>query len=165
VHWRQCLPPVCAPAGFRFIGFLPSGARERERLLRDIASSDEATVLFEAPHRIRALQGELSHVLPPDRRVVVARELTKKFETISVYTAAALADLDPEERGEYVIVIDAAEHEDRAALDLQGQRWLDALLDEMTPARAAAVVSRMTGVPRSAVYEEAIGRRRKPSPE
>jgi 16S rRNA (cytidine1402-2'-O)-methyltransferase len=148
--------------GFRFIGFLPAGARERERVLRNIASSDEAAVLFEAPHRIHALQGELSHILPPDRRVVIARELTKKFETIRVHTASALADLEPEERGEYVIVIDAAEHADRAALDPQGQRWLDALLDEMTPARAAAIVSRMTGVPRSVVYDEAIGRRRKP---
>jgi 16S rRNA (cytidine1402-2'-O)-methyltransferase len=151
--------------GFHFIGFLPAGTRERERLLRDIASSDEAAVLFEAPHRIRALKGELSHILGPDRRVVLARELTKKFETISAYTAAALADLDPEERGEYVIVIDAAKHEDRPGLDPQGQRWLDALLDEMTPARAAAIVSRMTGVPRAAVYGEAIGRRRKPPPD
>lgn len=151
--------------GFRFIGFLPTGTRERERLLRDIAASDEATVLFEAPHRIRALQGELTRALAPDRRVVIARELTKKFETISAHTAAALADLDPEERGEYVIVIDAAEHEDHPTLDPQGQRWLDALLDEMTPARAAAIVSRMTGVPRSAVYDEAIGRRRKPPPD
>ena len=152
-------------AGFRFIGFLPAGTRERERLLRDIASSDETTVLFEAPHRIRALQGELTRALAPDRRVVIARELTKKFETISAHTAAALAAVDPEERGEYVIVIDAAEHEDRPALDPQGQRWLDALLEEMTPARAAAIVSRMTGVPRSAVYDEAIGRRRKPPPD
>lgn len=152
-------------AGFRFIGFLPTGARERERLLRDVASGDEAAVLFEAPHRIRALQGELSRTLAPDRRVVIARELTKKFETISVHTAATLAVLEPEERGEYVIVIDAAEHADRPALDPQGLRWLDALLDEMTPARAAAVVSRMTGVPRSAVYDAAIGRRRKPVPD
>jgi 16S rRNA (cytidine1402-2'-O)-methyltransferase len=151
--------------GFRFIGFLPTGAREREQLLREIASSDEPVVLFEAPHRIRALQGELSHLLPTDRRVVVARELTKKFETLRVHTASELAGLEPEERGEYVIVIDAAEHEDRPALDPQGQRWLDALLDEMTPARAAAVVSRMTGVPRSAVYDEAIGRRRKSPPD
>ncbi|HSQ09472.1 MAG TPA: 16S rRNA (cytidine(1402)-2'-O)-methyltransferase [Burkholderiaceae bacterium] len=150
---------------FRFIGFLPAGARERERLLRDIALSDGAAVLFEAPHRIRALQGDLSHILTPDRRVVIARELTKKFETIRVHTASALADLEPEERGEYVIVIDAAEQEARPALDPQGQRWLDALLEEMTPARAAAVVSRMTGVPRSTVYDEAIGRRRKAPPE
>jgi 16S rRNA (cytidine1402-2'-O)-methyltransferase len=152
--------------GFHFIGFLPAGARERERVLRTIASSDEAAVLFEAPHRIHALQGELSHILPPDRRVVIARELTKKFETIRVHPASALADLEPEERGEYVIVIDTAEHADHvdhAALDPQGQRWLDALLEELTPARAAAIVSRMTGVPRSVVYDEAIRRRRAPT--
>ena len=55
------------------------------------------------------------------------------------------------------MVIDAAASQPVSALDDAGLRWLEALLDDLTPARAAAVVSRMTGVPRATVYEAAIG--------
>ena len=145
---------------FRFVGFLPAGAREREHLLREVAADAGPSVLFEAPHRIRALAAALAPLLEPTRRVIVARELTKKFETISTHAAAGLAGEDFDERGEYVIVVDAAERAPAAELDEAGRRWLEALLDELTPARAAAIVSRMTGVPRETVYDAALGMRR-----
>src|SRR5215813_8753464 len=50
---------------FRFVGFLPAGARERERVLRAIGADSEASVVFEAPHRIRALIDSLAAVLAP----------------------------------------------------------------------------------------------------
>ncbi len=145
---------------FRFVGFLPSAAREREQLLRDLAADDGPSVLFEAPHRIRALLDTLAAVLEPGRRVVIGRELTKKFESITAQAASTLAGSAPDERGEYVIVIDAAERSPTSELDEQGRRWLETLLDELTPARAAAVVSRVTGVPRQTVYDAALGIRR-----
>jgi 16S rRNA (cytidine1402-2'-O)-methyltransferase len=147
-------------ARFRFVGFLPSGAREREQLLREVASAGEPSVLFEAPHRIRAMVDALARVLEPDRRVVVGRELTKKFESITAQPASKLASSALEERGEYVIVIDAAKRAAASELDEEGRRWLEALLEELTPARAAAVVSRVTGVPRQTVYDIALGMRR-----
>lgn len=140
---------------FRFVGFLPTGARERAALLREAAASAEATVLFEAPHRIRELLAQLAGLLAPQRRVVLARELTKKFESIGAVAAADLAALAADERGEYVVLIDAA-HGTPAALDDDARRWLEALLDELTPARAAALVARRTGVTRAAVYEAAL---------
>lgn len=146
--------------GFRFVGFLPSAARDRERALRRIAADDEATVLFEAPHRIATLLADLAVHLEPDRRVVLARELTKRFETISAMPARALATVTAEERGEYVVLVDAAERTVPAALDADGQRWLEALLDELPPARAAAIVSRVTGVAREQVYSLALERRK-----
>jgi 16S rRNA (cytidine1402-2'-O)-methyltransferase len=147
--------------GFRFAGFLPAAARERERHLREIASDSDATVLFEAPHRIHALLAGLARLLAPDRRVVLARELTKRFETIIALPAKELAHFVPEERGEYVVIVDADESRVPAALDQDGERWLEALLEELPPARAAAIVSRMTGVPREQVYGIALERRRK----
>jgi 16S rRNA (cytidine1402-2'-O)-methyltransferase len=147
--------------GFRFVGFLPSIARDRERELRRIAADDEATVLFEAPHRIAALLADLAGHLAPDRRVVLARELTKRFEAVSAMPARALATLAAEERGEYVVIVDAAEHAAPVALDRSGERWLEALLEELPPARAAAIVSRMTGVAREQVYGLALERRQK----
>jgi 16S rRNA (cytidine1402-2'-O)-methyltransferase len=82
-----------APGAVRFIGFLPTGQRERERTLRSAAADGAALVLFEAPHRIRALTALLAQALQPARRVVIARELSKKFETISVHAAAEPPDL------------------------------------------------------------------------
>jgi 16S rRNA (cytidine1402-2'-O)-methyltransferase len=143
-------------AGFRFVGFAPTGARERETLLRSLAATDDAAVLLEAPHRIRALARALAAALAPDRRVVLARELTKKFESISACTAAALAGNELEERGEYVVVIDAARRQAPQVLGEQEARWLAALVAELPPARAAAVVSRVAGVPRAVVYEAAL---------
>ena len=79
---------------FRFVGFLPSGAREREQLLHQIGSAAEPSVLFEAPHRIRAVLDALARVLEPGRRVVLCRELTKKFESITclLYTSPSPRD-------------------------------------------------------------------------
>ena len=142
---------------FRFVGFLPAAARERARALQAIAAHADAAVLFEAPHRIAALLQDLGSSLAPERRVVIARELTKKFESIRTLRAAELAHADIDERGEYVVVIDAAASQPVSTLDDAGLRWLEALLEDLTPARAAAVVSRVTGVPRATVYEVAIG--------
>jgi 16S rRNA (cytidine1402-2'-O)-methyltransferase len=143
-------------AGFRFVGFAPTGARERETLVRSLAAASDAAVLFEAPHRIRALARTLAIGLASDRRVILARELTKKFESISACTAAELASDELEERGEYVVVIDAAGRQAPQSLGEQDARWLAALVAELPPARAAAVVSRVTGVPRAVVYEAAL---------
>lgn len=145
---------------FRHVGFLPTATRERERQLRSIAADPGASILFEAPHRIRALLPELAERLAADRRVVIARELTKKFESISAHPASALADLVAEERGEYVVIVDAAAAVTRHALDDSARGWLEALLEELPPARAAAVVSQMTGVARESVYEAALELRR-----
>lgn len=149
---------------FRHVGFLPTVARERERQLRSIAADSQASVLFEAPHRIRALLALLAELLAADRRVVIARELTKKFESISAHPAAALAELAAEERGEYVVIVDAAPAVTTHALDDAARRWLEALLEELPPARAAAVVSQMTGVARETVYEAALELRRGAAP-
>jgi 16S rRNA (cytidine1402-2'-O)-methyltransferase len=148
-------------AGFRFVGFVPHAARERARLLQSISASADATVMFEAPHRIATLLHDLARTLAPERRVVVARELTKKFESIRVQKAHDLGQAEIEERGEYVVIVDAAPSQQATALDDAGQRWLEALLDDLTPARASAIVSRITGVPRESVYELALSLRGK----
>jgi len=144
---------------FAFAGFLPTGARERERMLRHLAADKQPFVLFEAPHRISDLVALLSAVLAPERRVVLARELTKKFETISVHLANELAALALEERGEYVVLVDAAPSEKGSApadIDASLTRWLIALLEELPPARAAAIAAKVSGQPRQALYSLAL---------
>ena len=143
------------PGPFRFVGFLSTGRVERERQLRALASETPPFVLFEAPHRVRELLALMGEVLAPTRRVVIARELTKKFETIEAHRAGDLATLEADERGEYVVLVDAAE-EDVAALDVVTRRWLEVLLQELPPARAAAVAARASGQSRDALYRLAL---------
>jgi 16S rRNA (cytidine1402-2'-O)-methyltransferase len=144
----------------RFVGFLPAGANRRAERLRAIAASTAACVLFEAPHRFADTARELAAALEPDRRVVVARELTKKFETVAALAARDLpawAERQPA-RGEYAIVIDprriGPQDSPDAAIDETTRRWLAALAEELPAARAAAVAARATGLPRELLYRE-----------
>ncbi|MGH6612491.1 MAG: 16S rRNA (cytidine(1402)-2'-O)-methyltransferase [Burkholderiaceae bacterium] len=142
---------------FIFVGFLPTGTKERERALRQLAADARPFVLFEAPHRIAALVSLLTLVLHPERRVVIMRELSKKFETISVHAARQLVDETAEERGEYVVVADAAPPSGAAGeVDPLLLKWLTALLDEMPPARAAAIAAKVSGYRKQALYSLAL---------
>ena len=88
---------------FLFLGFLPH-KKGRQTLLKEIAASGRPVILFESVHRIKKLLGELAE---HDMRVVVCRELTKKFETVYRGTAAeVLSALRPEEiKGEFVVIV------------------------------------------------------------
>ncbi len=147
---------VCALAAgpFTFAGFLPTGASERERALRALAAEARPFVLFEAPHRIASLTALLSTALPPQQRVILARELSKKFEAVTVHTAAELATLCPEERGEYVVLVDA--DQSAGTLDAVTLKWLSAMLLELAPAKAAAIAARASGLPKDTLYPLAI---------
>ena len=135
-----------------FAGFLPAGARERQRLLRELASRGEPFALFEAPHRAAATAAELADVLGHGRRVVVARELTKMFETVQACPAGELpAAVGAAARGEYVLLVDAAQPA-AAEVDAVTRRWLAALAEAMPASRAAAVAAKASGVPREQLY-------------
>ena len=141
---------------FVFAGFLPTGAQQRERSLRALAADGKAFILFEAPHRIADLIGLLSAVLTPERRVVLARELSKKFETVSVHQASELTALRLEERGEYVVLVDVATANGADAIDPSVVHWLTVLLDEMPPSRAAAIAAKASGQSKPALYALAL---------
>jgi 16S rRNA (cytidine1402-2'-O)-methyltransferase len=144
----------------RFVGFLPAGANKRAERLRAIAADTAACVLFEAPHRFAETARELAAALEPDRRVVVARELTKKFETIAALAARDLPAWAERQtaRGEYAIVIDprriGPQDTPAATIDETTRRWLAALAAELPAARAAAVAAKATGLPREMLYRE-----------
>src|SRR5205085_5946308 len=92
---------------FGFEGFLPRKGRARQERVDALRSDTRTTVIFEAPHRVRATVKELSTALGPARQVAVGRELTKLHEEVWRGTlgdaAEWLAAVDP--RGEYVIVL------------------------------------------------------------
>jgi 16S rRNA (cytidine1402-2'-O)-methyltransferase len=145
-----------------FLGFLPAAAKARRELLASVAREPSALVIYEAPHRVGATVAELGAALGGDRSLVVARELTKKFETITQMTLAEAPDwfaADPNrERGEFVLLVDApttsATVSDASTVDFR--RLLAALVVELPPARAARVAAAATGLPRDMLYAQAL---------
>ena len=118
--------------------------------------------MYEAPHRVATTAGDLVASFGAARTLVVAREITKAFETIArmpLGDATAWFSGDANRvRGEFALIVDAPEAEAAApaVLDESVERWLAALLTELPPARAARVVAAVTGVARDAVYARAI---------
>ena len=79
-------------AQFRFVGFLPAKAAQREQLLSGLTSSPTTLVFYEAPHRILDTICDLLQIFGPERRIVIGRELSKLFEQIHRCTLAEARD-------------------------------------------------------------------------
>lgn len=148
---------------FVFVGFLPTVARARRELLETLRPLPAALVFYESPRRVRATAAQLAQVLGGERRFVVAREITKKFEAIArmaLGEAAAwfVADAN-HERGEFVLLVDAAPESGAPAAGgsaIDTRALLIALLAELPPARAVHVAGQVTGLPRDALYRQAM---------
>lgn len=148
--------------GFRFVGFLPAKGAERRSALQRLQEDRTTLVLFEAPHRIEPLAAELA-ALVPERRITVCRELTKQFESVTTFTAAAwpewLAADKNRLRGEFVLVLHAQAAEPVAegeTLPAEAERTLSALLRELPLKQAVALAAEITQAPRNALYERAL---------
>lgn len=143
---------------FYFVGFLPSKARQRENELNALLSQTSTLVFYEAPHRIVETIDALLQVFGPARQIVLARELTKLFETIHRCPLAAapawLAEDANHQRGEFVIVLEGAPPaEDDSA---EADRILQILLAELPLKQAAALAAQITGQKKNALYDRAL---------
>jgi 16S rRNA (cytidine1402-2'-O)-methyltransferase len=143
---------------FLFYGFLPSKAGQRAEALRGLAHLPYALVFYEAPHRILDAVAALADAFGPTRTVVLARELSKLFESIHVCPLAEardwlLADAN-RQRGEFVVLVSGAASLDDGA---EGERVVRLLLDEGLPvSQASRLAHAITGVGRKALYELAL---------
>ena len=144
-------------ARFTFEGFLPRTRGDRPERVARVAREERTVVLYEAPTRLADTLDELAKAAGPERRVAVARELTKKFEEFTRGTLAEVAAhyrAHPP-RGECTIVLEGApeggqEDPDR---DIDPEALLrDALARGEAPRDAARDVARATGLPRNEVY-------------
>ena len=150
-------------AGFHFIGFLPARGAERARGIAEVTASSAAQVIFEAPHRIQALAGELAAACPV-RRVTVCRELTKQFESVTTLPVSAfgqwLAEDPNRQRGEFVLVLHAPEATGEAADDLsRHDAMLRTLMAELPLKQSVDLAAELTGAPRKMLYARALGLR------
>jgi 16S rRNA (cytidine1402-2'-O)-methyltransferase len=141
-----------------FDGFLPRRGPERQQRLREATGERRTVVLYEAPHRLARTIADLHAICGDDRRVVLARELTKMHEEVWRGTLAeAVAHVAAREpQGEYVIVLDGAEppaeandNDIRAALTEQ-------LATSASTKSAVATVAQRLGVPKNRVYDIAL---------
>ena len=89
-----------------FFGF-PPHKNKRQLYFKNVAESPYTVVFFESNHRIKKAIASLFEFLPSDRKIMIVRELTKKFETVYRGTIADVAKLNISEKGEFVIVINA----------------------------------------------------------
>jgi 16S rRNA (cytidine1402-2'-O)-methyltransferase len=146
-------------ARFAFEGFLPARPSARRDALRALATETRTLVFYEAPHRLREALDDLAAEFGADRPAAVARELTKKFETVyrgTLGTLAQQAAVDGDmTRGEIVLVVRGAEAETTAD-DAEAARVLAILLEEMPVSRAARVAALITGRARKELYERAL---------
>ncbi len=145
---------------FSFIGFLPAKSGARVKALEALADRQETLVFYESTHRIVDSLKDMAQALGAQRRVCVARELTKTFETIHTDTLGAviewmLADAN-QQRGEFVVIVEGAAPVE-ALLTQDAIRVLELLAAELPPKKAAALAADITGANKKELYQHLIG--------
>jgi 16S rRNA (cytidine1402-2'-O)-methyltransferase len=149
-----------ASSRFLFAGFLPAGSKKARGSCLDGLDMPWPVILYEAPHRVLETVAALLARFGPERELVIAREVSKKFEEIARLTLAAapgwLAAGPHRQQGEFVLVLGPGE-EKRAAL-AEGERIVKILLEKMPASDAAKLAARITGLPRNALYRVALER-------
>ena len=146
--------------GFHFYGFLPASGAARRKQLEALKTQTVTLVLYEAPHRIIESIEDIAKVLGEDRIITFCRELTKTFETI--YTcpasrASAWLQADAnQQRGEFVLLVEAAPVVEAEEISIEAQRILKCLLAELPLKQAVALGSEITNQKKNALYDLAL---------
>ena len=144
---------------FYFVGFLPSKNKQRETELDKLSSIQATLVFYEAPHRIMETMASLVSVFGSDRKILIAREISKLFEQIhrsSLGSAYAWLEQDENrQRGEFVLLIEGA-LPTNSDEDIQADRILRILLEECSVSQAAGIAARITGKKKNALYDLAL---------
>ncbi|OOV88433.1 16S rRNA (cytidine(1402)-2'-O)-methyltransferase [Oceanospirillum linum] len=146
---------------FCFEGFLPAKSSGRKKQLLQVEEETRTLVFYESPHRIVDSLTDMADVLGGHRRITVAREITKTFETF--YTGSLdevlvwiQADAN-QQRGEFVLVVAGAPaKEDEEAAAVSAEKVLKVLLDELPVKQAAALCAKITGQKKNALYQQAL---------
>jgi len=144
---------------FTFEGFLPSKSTARKTVLANLVNETRTMVFYDAPRRAIDSIKDIVETLGDDRYLVIARELTKTFETIHSDTAInLLAWLEQDSnqlKGEMVLIIEGHQI-DKTAISPQIIATLKLLVEELPPKKACAIAAEIYGVKKNALYELAL---------
>jgi 16S rRNA (cytidine1402-2'-O)-methyltransferase len=146
---------------FAFVGFLPTKSGERKKLLSEFANLKSSLVVFESPHRIVDALGDVSTTLG-NRRVAVARELTKLHEEVLRGTALEIRDIlkaRPSVKGEITMVIAPPDQSAAHVSEEDLESAIDEALQSMPAAKAASDVARRFDLARKVVYARILARK------
>ncbi|WP_449465844.1 16S rRNA (cytidine(1402)-2'-O)-methyltransferase [Stenotrophomonas humi] len=140
---------------FVFEGFLPAKSSARRERLQRLASETGTLVFYESSHRIAESLADMGSAFGNERPAVVARELTKLFETVLDGTleqllAKVLAD-DNQRKGEFVVMVQGAGDDEEARI-AEGRRLYAKLNEHLPPSTAAKLAAELSGAPRKVLY-------------
>ena len=145
---------------FVFEGFLPSKQVARKVRLDTLRAEPRTLVFYEASHRILDCLKDMQVAFGVERDAVLARELTKQFETIRADTLQNLlrwvSDDPNQQKGEFVILVDGQPAVEAHAVDAEAEQVLQVLLEELPIKTAAKMAARITGLNKRALYERAL---------
>lgn len=146
---------------FVFEGFLPAKSAARQQKLEKLKDDTRTVIFYEAPHRIVEMLKDCQLVFGGQRKVVLARELTKTFETVH---GDVLDELIPwveadenQRKGEFVVLVQGAEAREESGIDAEAERILLILLKDLPVKQAAALAATITGLKKNALYQFALG--------
>ncbi|MBL4795735.1 MAG: 16S rRNA (cytidine(1402)-2'-O)-methyltransferase, partial [Pseudomonadales bacterium] len=141
---------------FHFSGFLPAKSAARRLRLGELSVQTATLVFYESTHRIVSMLNDVQEVLG-EREVSVARELTKKFETVLNGTIAEVLDAvtsdSNQQKGEFVVLIAGAPDVDRSGLSEEHLRMLMLLAKELPPKKASSIVAQLSGISKRFLYD------------
>ncbi|MCG3725961.1 16S rRNA (cytidine(1402)-2'-O)-methyltransferase [Vibrio cincinnatiensis] len=142
---------------FSFEGFLPAKSKGRKDKFLEVAKAERTCIFYESPHRITESLQDMLAIFGPERQVVLARELTKTFETIQGLPLGELiAWIEEDEnrkRGEMVLLVHGYREEKNDALPDEALRTLTILTKELPLKKAAALAAEIYNVKKNALYK------------
>ena len=145
---------------FVFEGFLPAKSTARQQKLEKLKDDARTVIFYEAPHRIVEMLKDCQLVFGGQRKVVLARELTKTFETVHGDELDALipwVEADENQRkGEFVVLVQGAAAREDTGIDAESERILLILLKDLPVKQAAALAANITGLKKNALYQYAL---------
>lgn len=146
---------------FSFEGFLPAKQAARRHALDTLRGDTRTLIFFESPHRIIDTLADMVQIFGAAREAVIARELTKRFETLRGDTLKNLltwASADPnQQKGEFVVLVHGAPALLEQDIDPISEKILRLLTAELPVKKAAALAAQITGKSKNAFYQFAIG--------
>ncbi len=145
---------------FLFEGFPPRGGSARRERFSRLQREGATLIFYESSHRIESSLEDMAHCFGADRPAVLARELTKRHETIRLAPLGELLGLvraDPNQRrGEFVVLVAGAPPAAPGAISPEAERVLGILLQELPVKQAAAIAARITGEKKNPLYQRAL---------
>ena len=161
-----CIPGACAAitalvssglpsSSFVFEGFLPKKQIDREKILSEISKNEKTTIIYESPKRLKKLLKELFEFCGGDREIMVARELTKRFEQHVGNDINNVMDFfrDKDIIGEITIVVKGIKKRDFNPDKLIIKKDLDELINAgLSLSAASKYLAKKNGIKKSEVY-------------